>query len=83
MIIFKILPADSPWTLIDESFFKICIGSFLGFYFLFSTTTGLDFGDRILISIAGFVILADVDWMGLYRLMYTDAQSMHLLGPSS
>jgi hypothetical protein len=76
LIVFKILPADSPLTLIDESFFKISIGSFLGFYFLFATSTGLEFGDRIIISIAGFVILADVDWLGLYKLMYTSAQSM-------
>jgi hypothetical protein len=83
LIVFKILPADSPLTLIDESFFKICIGLFLGLYFLVSPDTGLDFGDRILISIAGFVILADVDWMGLYRLMYRGVQSMHPLTPSS
>lgn len=83
LIVFKILPADSPLTLIDESFFKISIGSFLGFYFLFATSTGLEFGDRIIISIAGFVILADVDWLGLYKLMYTGEQSMRLATASS
>jgi len=66
LVFFKIVPGDDIWFLINESFFKLCIGSFLGFYFLFSNETGFNYEDRVLISIAGFVILYDIDYRKLY-----------------
>jgi hypothetical protein len=51
--------------IIDETIFKLAIGSFLGFYF-FVYPSGLAFEDQVLISIAGFVILYDINWERLY-----------------
>ena len=52
--------------IINETIFKIAIGSFLGFYF-YIHPSGLDFEDQLLISIAGFVILYDINWERLYE----------------
>ena len=66
LVFFKVIPGDDISFLINESLFKLCIGSFLGFYFLFSKETGLNYEYRILISIAGFVILYDINYRKLY-----------------
>jgi hypothetical protein len=52
--------------IINETIFKIAIGTFLGFYF-FVHPSGLEFEDRVIISIAGFVILYDINWERLYQ----------------
>ena len=52
--------------IINETIFKIAIGSFLGFYF-YIHPHGLAFEDQVLISIAGFVILYDINWERLYE----------------
>jgi len=52
--------------IIDETIFKLAIGLFLGFYF-FVYPSGLDLEDQILISIAGFVILYDINWERIYQ----------------
>ena len=67
LVLFKVVSSDDLLYLIDESIFKFCIGSFLGLYFLFSTKTGLSIEDRILISIAGFVILYDIQYVELFN----------------
>jgi hypothetical protein len=67
LILLKLVPSDDIIYLINESIFKFCIGCFLGFYFLFSTKTGLIFEDRLLISVAGFVILYDIKYVELFN----------------
>ena len=67
LVLLKLVPSDDIFYLINESIFKFCIGCFLGFYFLFSTKTGLIFEDRLLISIAGFVILYDIQYAELFN----------------
>jgi len=67
LVLLNLVPSDDIIYLINESFFKFCIGCFLGFYFLFSTKTGLGFEDRLLISVAGFVILYDIKYVELFN----------------
>lgn len=77
---------DNILYLIDESFFKLSIGLLLGVYFLFSSHLRIDLEDRLIISVAGFVILYDIDYAGLYALWkskYTDVRSTHQATPSS
>ena len=86
LMIFNTIKKDNILYLIDESFFKLSIGLLLGVYFFFSSHLRIDFEDRIIISIAGFVILADIDYAGIYALWkstYTDVRSMHPAPPSS
>ena len=52
--------------IIDETIFKLAIGSFLAFYF-YMHPSGLAFEDQLLISVAGFVILYDINWERLYE----------------
>jgi len=52
--------------IINETIFKLAIGSFLGFYF-YIHPSGLTFEDQLLISIAGFVIIYDINWERLYE----------------
>ena len=86
MIFNSAIKKDNILYLIDESFFKLSIGLLLGVYFFFSSHLRIDFEDRMIISIAGFVILADIDYAGIYALWkskYTDVRLMHLAPPSS
>ena len=55
--------------IVDETIFKLAIGSFLAFYF-FVHPSGLDFEDQVLISIAGFVILYDINWERIYEELF-------------
>ena len=55
--------------IVNETIFKLAIGSFLGFYF-FIHPAGLEIEDRFLISIAGFVILYDINWERIYEELF-------------
>lgn len=67
LIIFKVVPEGNIYYLLNESFFKLCIGIFLGFYFLLSNSSGLSLEDRTIISIAGFVILYDIHYVEIFN----------------
>jgi hypothetical protein len=55
--------------IINETIFKLSIGLFLGFYF-FVHPSGLEIEDQVLISIAGFVILYDINWERIYQELF-------------
>ena len=67
LIIFKVVPEDNIYYFINESLLKLCIGILLGFYFLLSNSTGLGLEDRILISVAGCIILYDIHYVELFN----------------
>jgi hypothetical protein len=43
-----------------DALFRLSLGLFLGFYIWFFPPKGMDWEDSILISIAGFLLLADI-----------------------
>jgi hypothetical protein len=60
--------ATSPLFAIVDMIFKISLGLFLGIYFWLYTPKGIDWEDGIIISIGGFLILADVHFEPLIKL---------------
>jgi hypothetical protein len=54
--------AKSPIFAIVDTLFKVSLGLFLGLYFWLSPPKGLDWEDSIIISIGGFLILAEIQF---------------------
>jgi hypothetical protein len=59
--------ATSPLFALVDMIFKISLGLFLGIYFWLYTPKGIDWEDGLIISIGGFLILADVHFEPLIR----------------
>lgn len=59
--------ANSPLFAFVDMVFKISLGLFLGIYFWLYTPKGIDWEDGLIISIGGFLILADVHFEPLIR----------------
>ena len=57
--------ATSPIFALVDMIFKISLGLFLGIYFWLYTPKGIDWEDGLIISIGGFLILADVHFAPL------------------
>ncbi len=60
--------ATSPLFALVDMIFKISLGLFLGIYFWLYTPKGIDWEDGLIISIGGFLILADVHFEPLIKL---------------
>jgi hypothetical protein len=60
--------AHSPLFALIDMVFKISLGLFLGIYFWLYTPKGIDWEDGLIISIGGFLILADVHFEPLIQL---------------
>ena len=59
--------ATSPLFAFVDMLFKISLGLFLGIYFWLYTPKGIDWEDGIIISIGGFLILADIHFAPLIQ----------------
>ena len=60
--------AHSPLFALVDMVFKISLGLFLGIYFWLYTPKGIDWEDGLIISIGGFLILADIKFEPLIQL---------------
>ena len=60
--------AESPMFAIVDTIFKTSLGLFLGLYFWLFTPKGLDWEDGIILSIGGFLILAEIEFEPLIAL---------------
>jgi len=70
-IVFLALGFDagtSPLFAFVDMLFKISLGLFLGIYFWLYTPKGIDWEDGLIISIGGFLILADIKFEPLIKL---------------
>jgi hypothetical protein len=59
--------AKSPLFAFVDMLFKVSLGVFLGIYFWLFTPKGLDPEDGIIISIGGFLILAEIHFTPLIK----------------
>jgi len=60
--------ATSPLFALVDMIFKISLGLFLGIYFWLYTPKGIDWEDGFILSLGGFIILADVHFEPLIKL---------------
>lgn len=58
---------DSPIFAFVDMLFKLSLGLFLGIYFWLFTPKGIDWEDGFIISIGGFLILADIHFAPLLQ----------------
>jgi hypothetical protein len=63
--------AKSPLFAFVDMLFKLSLGLFLGIYFWLFTPKGLDWEDGIIISIGGFLILAEIHFTPLIKFYET------------
>jgi hypothetical protein len=63
--------AESPLFAIVDTVFKTSLGLFLGIYFWLFRPKGIDFEDGIIVSIGGFLILADIEFGPLMEIYKT------------
>jgi uncharacterized membrane protein YwaF len=58
---------DSPLFAFVDMLFKLSLGLFLGIYFWLFTPKGIDWEDGLIISIGGFLILAEIKFTPLLQ----------------
>lgn len=58
---------ESPIFAFVDMLFKLSLGLFLGIYFWLFTPKGIDWEDGFIISIGGFLILADIHFAPLLQ----------------
>ena len=63
--------AESPMFAVVDTIFKTSLGLFLGIYFWLFTPKGIDWEDGIILSIGGFLILAEIEFEPLIRIYRT------------
>lgn len=59
---------DSPFFAIVDTVFKISLGLFLGFFFWPYPPKGMNWEDGLIISIGGFLILTQIEFVPIVKL---------------
>jgi hypothetical protein len=73
--------AESPLFAVVDTIFKLSLGLFLGIYFWLFRPKGIDWEDGIIVSIGGFLILADIHFEPLMQLYKTRDEGIKSLAP--
>jgi hypothetical protein len=72
--------AKSPVFAVVDAVFKISLGLFLGIYFWLFRPKGINFEDGIIISVGGFLILADIEFGPLLDIYKARDESIKTVG---
>lgn len=75
--------AESPLFAVVDTVFKISLGLFLGIYFWLFRPKGINFEDGIIISVGGFLILADIEFGPLLDIYKARDDSIRTVGRTS
>jgi len=78
-IYFKKHTEDSDIFIISDTVFKLSAGIFLISFFLIHKFPGLEFEDTLILRFAGVIILFDIDYLGLLKII---SKYVPLLGES-
>jgi hypothetical protein len=72
--------AESPMFAVVDTIFKLSLGLFLGIYFWLFRPKGIDWEDGIIVSLGGFLILADIHFEPLMQLYKTRDEGIKTAG---
>jgi uncharacterized membrane protein len=72
--------AESPMFAVVDAVFKVSLGLFLGIYFWLFRPKGINFEDGIIISVGGFLILADIEFGPLLDIYKARDESIKTVG---
>jgi hypothetical protein len=68
-VILKKQTKKSDFFILSDTAFKISAGLYLILFFLIQPLPGLDFGDILILRFSGLIILFDIDYTGLRRIL--------------
>ena len=69
LVVLKKQTTDSKLYIISDTIFKISIALYLFIFFIVNNFPGLDFEDTILLRFAGIILLYDIDYSGLIKIV--------------
>jgi len=69
LVILKKQTTDSKLYIVSDTIFKISIALYLFIFFIVNQFPGLDFEDTILLRFAGVILLYDIDYSGLIKII--------------
>jgi hypothetical protein len=69
LVILKKQTTDSKLYIVSDTIFKISIALYLFIFFIVNKFPGLDFEDTILLRFAGVILLYDIDYSGLIKIV--------------
>ena len=68
-VIMKKKTKKSEFFILSDTLFKISAGLYLILFFLIQPLPGLDFGDILILRFSGLIILFDIDYSGLRKML--------------
>jgi len=69
LVVLKKQTTDSKLYIVSDTIFKISIALYLFLFFILNKFPGLDFEDTILLRFAGVILLYDIDYSGLIKIV--------------
>ena len=69
LIFFKATTSDTDIYILTDSVFKISVAIYLLVFFIVYPFPGLEFEDKLIIRFSAIVILFDIDYIGLLRVI--------------
>jgi hypothetical protein len=69
LVVLKKQTTDSKLYIVSDTIFKISIALYLFIFFIVNNFPGLDFEDTILLRFAGVILLYDIDYSGLIKIV--------------
>jgi len=70
LVFFKKTTEDSELYILTDTIFKISIALYLFIFFIINSFPGLDFEDTVILRFSGVVLLYDIDYSGLLRILH-------------
>jgi len=69
LVVLKKQTTDSKLYIVTDTIFKISVALYLFLFFILNKFPGLEFEDTILLRFAGVILLYDIDYSGLIKIV--------------
>ena len=69
LVFLKKTTEDSEIYIVTDTIFKISIALYLFLFFIINSFPGLDFEDTVILRFSGMILLYDIDYSGLIRVL--------------
>lgn len=70
LVFLKKMTEDSEIYIVTDTIFKISVALYLFIFFIVNSFPGLDFEDTVILRFSGMVMLYDIDYTGLLRILH-------------
>ena len=69
LVFLKKTTEDSEIYIVTDTIFKISVALYLFLFFIINSFPGLEFEDTIILRFSGMILLYDIDYSGLIRVL--------------